>query len=161
MIPNSALTMLSVSTPRSSQPARAWGKRSAGSGKSGRRDGLPLAFNHAGGHSCVTQFRNQEDTGGLERTRRARRLSTGAHARNRQDTEGYTVVPVRDREAPGSNPGPPTKNRIQIEVFAWYAWCARVTGRSQIFLEPGGGSPVQVDFKPSIELAHGHRKADI
>ena len=44
LIPNSALTMLSVSTPRSPQPARAWGKRSAGSGKSGRRDGLPLAF---------------------------------------------------------------------------------------------------------------------
>jgi hypothetical protein len=62
-----------------------------------------------GGHSCVTQFRNQEDTGGHERTRRARRLSTGGHARNRRDTEGHAVVPVRDREAPGSNPGPPTK----------------------------------------------------
>src|SRR2546422_8117206 len=59
-------------------------------------------------HRSVTQFRNQEDTGGLERTRRARRLSTGGHARNRRDTEGHTVVPVRDREAPGSNPGPPT-----------------------------------------------------
>ena len=63
-----------------------------------------------GGHSCVTQFRNQEDTGGLERTRRARRLSAGGHARNRRDTEGHTVVPVRDREAPGSNPGPPTNH---------------------------------------------------
>src|SRR5712691_6267067 len=61
-----------------------------------------------GGHSCVTQFRNQEDTGGPERTRRTRRLSTGGHARNRRETEGHTVVPVRDREAPGSNPGPPT-----------------------------------------------------
>jgi hypothetical protein len=28
-------------------------------------------------------------------------------------------------------------------------------------LELGGGSPVQVDFEPSIELAHGYRKADI
>jgi len=28
-------------------------------------------------------------------------------------------------------------------------------------LELGGGSPVQVDFEPSIELPHGYRKADI
>jgi hypothetical protein len=28
-------------------------------------------------------------------------------------------------------------------------------------LELGGGSPVQVDFEPSIELAHGSRIADI
>ena len=73
---------------------------------------------------------------------------------------------VRDREAPGSNPGPPTKNRIQIEVFACSAWRAGVTGRSQIFLELGGGSPVQVDFerqlnsltalvKPIYQHAHG------
>ncbi len=34
------------------------------------------------------------------------------------DTGGHDVRRVRDREAPGSNPGPPTKNRIQIEVFA-------------------------------------------
>jgi hypothetical protein len=26
----------------------------------------------------------------------------------------YAIRRVRDREAPGSNPGPPTKNRIQI-----------------------------------------------
>src|SRR6266852_7240671 len=36
-----------------------------------------------------------------------------------------------------------------------------VTGRSQIFLELGGGSPIQVDFEPPIELAHGYRPADI
>jgi len=28
-------------------------------------------------------------------------------------------------------------------------------------LELGGGSPVQVDFEPSIEFAHGYPKADI
>ena len=28
-------------------------------------------------------------------------------------------------------------------------------------MELGGGSPVQVDFEPSIELAHGYRTADI
>src|SRR6266705_974479 len=45
--------------------------------------------------------------------------------------------------------------------FACYVWRAGVTGRSQIFLELGGGSPVQVDFGPTIELAHGSRTADI
>jgi hypothetical protein len=35
-------------------------------------------------------------------------LSTGGHWRNRQDTGGHEVRRVRDREAPGSNPGPPT-----------------------------------------------------
>src|SRR5438034_11843851 len=68
---------------------------------------------------------------------------------------------VRDREAPGSNPGPSTKNRIQIEVFACSVWRAAVTGRSQIFLEVGGDSPVEVDCGPSIELAQGYRTADI
>src|SRR6266568_3323991 len=87
-------------------PARAWGKRSAGSDKSGRRDGLPLAFNHAGRSQLCHAI---PEPGGHERTRRARRLSTGGHVRNRRDTEGHTFVPVRDREAPGSNPGPPTK----------------------------------------------------
>src|SRR6266849_3076677 len=38
---------------------------------------------------------------------------------------------------------------------------ARGGHRAQIFLEVGGGSPVQVDFEPSIELAHGCRTADI
>src|SRR6267143_5937828 len=53
---------------------------------------------------------------------------------------------VRDREAEDSNPSPPTKNRIQIEVFALLGLTCGVTGKSQIFLELGGGSPVQVDF---------------
>jgi hypothetical protein len=88
-------------------------------------------------------------------------LSSGGHLRSRRDTRGHATKTVRDREAPGSNPGPPTKNRIQTEVFACSVWRAGVTGRSQIFLELGGGSPVQVDFEPSIELAHGYRKADI
>ena len=81
--------------------------------------------------------------------------------RTPQDTRGHAIAPVRDREAPGSNPGPPTKNRIQIEDFACSVWGAGVTGRSQIFLELGGASPVQVDFEPSIELAHGDCTADI
>ncbi len=36
-----------------------------------------------------------------------------------------------------------------------------VTGRSQIFLELGGGSPIHVDFEPSLELGRGYRTADI
>ena len=89
------------------------------------------------------------------------KLSTGGHWRNQRDTGGHDIRRVRDREAPGSNPGPPTKNRMQIEDFACSVWQAGVTGRSQIFLELGGGSPVQVDFEPSIELSHGYRKADM
>src|ERR1035437_8482654 len=63
---------------------------------------------HRGGHSRVTQFRNQEDTGGHARSRQRRQSSTGGHLRSRGDTEGHVTAPVRDREAPGSNPGPPT-----------------------------------------------------
>ena len=113
-IPNSALTMLSVSTPRS--PHRHKRGKSDRLGQTNQVDATAYRWLSImrGGHNCVTQFRNQEDTGGLERTRRARRLSTGGHARNRRDTEGHTVVPVRDHEAPGSNPGPPTICRIRI-----------------------------------------------
>jgi len=78
-------------------------------------------------------------------------LEIGLRGRNRPDFG--TVRPRR------SNPGPPTKNRIQIEVFACSVWRAGVTRRSQIFLELGGGSPVRVDFEPSIELADGYRTA--
>jgi len=77
-------------------------------------------------------------------------LSTAGHWRTRRDTEGHDIRPVRDREAPGSNPGPSTKNRIQIEVFTCSVWRAGVTGRSQIFLELGGGSPVQVDCEHQL-----------
>jgi hypothetical protein len=108
LIPNSALTVLSVSTPRS--PHRHECVVSDRLGQANQVDATAYRWLSImrGGHRCVTQFLNQEDTGGLERTRRAPRLSTGGHARNRRDTEGHTVVPVRDREAPGSNPGPPT-----------------------------------------------------
>src|SRR6266705_7199144 len=67
-----------------------------------------------GGHSCVTHSRNPADTGGHERTRRRSTSSTGGTARTPEGTRGHDMTPVRDREAPGSNPGPPTKNRIQI-----------------------------------------------
>src|SRR5438445_9013973 len=59
-------------------------------------------------HRCVTHSRNREDTGGYERTRRRAKACTGGHWRTRRDTGGHDMRRVRDREAPGSNPGPPT-----------------------------------------------------
>jgi len=35
------------------------------------------------------------------------------------------------------------------------------SGEGLVFLELGGGSPIQVDFEPSIELGRGYRNADI
>jgi len=42
------------------------------------------------------------------RTHRRRDSSSGGHLRSRRDTRGHAFDTVRDREAPGSNPGPPT-----------------------------------------------------
>ncbi len=122
---------------------------------------VPLLLMHAPGHGRGTDSRHQAALGGHRRTPRSGNLSSGGHLGSRRDTGGDATNTVRDREAPGSNPGPPTKNRIQIEVFACSVWRAGVTGRSQIFLELGGGSPVHVDFEPSIELANSYRTADI
>ena len=60
-------------------------------------------------HRRVTHSRNQQDTEGHERTRGRVKLSTGGHERNSRGTEGHDHMPVRDREAPGSNPGPLTR----------------------------------------------------
>src|SRR5258708_2819238 len=70
------------------------------------------------GPSRVTHSRKQAVTAGHLRTQRRRALSSGGPSRTPEDTRGHTTKTVRDREAPGSNPGPPIKNRIQIEVFA-------------------------------------------
>ena len=68
-------------------------------------------------HRCVTHSRNQEDTEGHRRTQRPSKLSTGGHWRNRRDTGGHEIRRVRDREAPGSNPGPPTIFAFETRDF--------------------------------------------
>src|SRR6266545_4957400 len=65
-------------------------------------------------HSRVTHSRNQADTGGHRRTRRRSHSSTGGTSRTPQDTRGHGIARVRDREAPGSNPGPPTIFEFKI-----------------------------------------------
>ncbi len=60
------------------------------------------------GHSRGTESRNQEDLGGPGRTRSRQQSNTSGHLRSREDTGGQVINTVRDREAPGSNPGPPT-----------------------------------------------------
>src|SRR5215472_9373504 len=65
----------------------------------------------------VTHSRNQDDTGGHQRTGRRAESSTGGHWRKRRDTGGHEIRRVRDREAPGSNPGPPTIFVFEFERF--------------------------------------------
>jgi hypothetical protein len=59
--------------------------------------------------------RKPEDTEGDEEAAVRVQEDTGGHEGKRTDTSLRRFGTVR---APGSNPGPPTKNRIQIEVFA-------------------------------------------
>src|SRR6266702_4440514 len=128
---------------------------------SARWSPVPLLLRHATGHSRGTDSRHQAARGGHRRTSRSGNLSSGGHLGSRRDTGGHATNTVRDREAPGSNPGPPTKNRIQNRHFAGFAYPAVSPGRSQIFSELGGGSPRSSGLRASIELAHGYRTADI
>ena len=64
---------------------------------------------------------------------------------------------VRDREAPGSNPGPPTNFEFKIADFGRRRKSVgrrKVTAVSQIFVELGPGSPRSSGLRPSIEIAH-------
>jgi hypothetical protein len=45
-------------------------------------------------------------------------MSSGGHLRSRRDTSGHATKTVRDREAPGSNPGPPTNFRCGVPTRA-------------------------------------------
>ena len=63
---------------------------------------------HAPGHSRGTDSRHQAALGGHGRTPTSGDLSSAGPMRSRRDTRGHSIRTVRDREAPGSNPGPPT-----------------------------------------------------
>src|SRR6266571_9330758 len=71
-------------------PARAWGKRS-GSDKSGRRDGLPLAFNHAGRSQLCHAI---PEPGGHGRTREDTTRSAIEYWRTRKEPPGYGRTPL-------------------------------------------------------------------
>jgi hypothetical protein len=44
-------------------------------------------------------------------------LSSGGHLGSRRDTGGHATNTVRDREAPGSNPGPPTNFEFKSPIL--------------------------------------------
>src|SRR5579864_1908313 len=59
-------------------------------------------------HSRITHSRHRTDLGGHQRTP-SRSISYSRGRRGSlSDTRGHGTDTVRDREAPGSNPGPPT-----------------------------------------------------
>jgi len=90
------------------KPLRA-GEMNLEAGCPGPRPGIVrVGIMTAPGHSRGTDSRNQAALGGHGRTPRSGNLSSGGHLRSRRDTRGHTTNTVRDREAPGSNPGPPT-----------------------------------------------------
>ena len=79
--------------------------------------GSPL-FEGRAGAQPGTDSRHQGDLGGHGRTPRHGNLSSGGHVRTRRDTRGHATDTVRDREAPGSNPGAPSKIVFKIGLFA-------------------------------------------
>jgi hypothetical protein len=71
--------------------------------------------------SPVTDVSAFAEPGGHRRTRedtKAVRSGRGGHARKRRDSRGHEMRPVRDREAPVSNPGPPTRVWTQNSASA-------------------------------------------
>src|SRR6266571_4778968 len=106
-------------------PARAWGKRSARSDKSGRRDGLPLVFNHAGRSQLCHAI---PEPGGHGRTREDTTSSAIEYRRIRKDTPLCRFGTVRPRvQIPGPRPILYSKPAISGVVRS-----RRVTAGSQI-----------------------------
>jgi hypothetical protein len=69
---------------------------------------LPLNLDPPLDHSWITDSRHKAGLGGHGRARRSGNLSSDGPPRSGRDTRGHIIKTVRDREAPGSNPGPPT-----------------------------------------------------
>ena len=61
-----------------------------------------------------TDSRHQAVTAGHLRTQRRRKLRSGGPWRTREDTRGHATRTVRDREAPGSNPGPDQSTELKF-----------------------------------------------
>jgi hypothetical protein len=77
--------------------------------------------------------------------------------RTPEDTRGHGVTPVRDREAPGSNPGPPTSFEFSLVNRFFTSPAAghnRVTPVSQILEKLGAAGPLEGDSRSPFELAH-------
>ncbi len=61
-------------------------------------------------------------------------MTSGGRSRTPEDTRGHAIKTVRDREAPGSNPGPPTKIRIRSGRHGWW-WAGAVSQPYHNFLK--------------------------
>ena len=115
-----------------------WSALGAGKGSD------PLPFNHAGRSQLYHAI-----------------PEPGGHARNRRDTEGHSVVPVRDREAPGSNPGPRPKIVFKSRSSPAPSSARGSQGGHGFSRNSAAAGPRSSGLRPSIELAHGDRTADI
>src|ERR1035437_4109228 len=95
-------------------------------------------------HSWITHSRHRTALGGHQRTPAWSISYSRGRLGSLSDTGGHASDTVRDREAPGSNPGPPTNFEFKIADFARRRKSVgrrEVTAVSQIFLELGRGRP--------------------
>ena len=81
-------------------------------------------------HSRITHSRHRTALGGHQRTPAWSISYSRGRLGSLSDTGGHASDTVRDREAEGSNPSPPTKIRIQIHqigganLIAPVYWCS-------------------------------------
>jgi len=81
-------------------------------------------------HSRITHSRHRTALGGHQRTPAWSISYSRGRRGSLSDTGGHGISTVRDREAPGSNSGPPTKIQIQIRptrvvnVTSALCWCS-------------------------------------
>src|ERR1700687_1176867 len=84
-------------------------------------------------HSWITHSRHRRALGGHQRTRAWSISYSRGRLGSLLDTGGHASDTVRDREAPGSNPGPPT-----IFVFT--------TGDFRVSLESAAHSWITISY---------------